>query len=298
MADLIRGGSDAVKGRGVKRDYDQALTKIEALKKVVTDAAYIEAESKKKIQETLESLRGLVENLAYTVNLDSKLAQYYRESGQADRAVKLYKALYEDYDPQNATYADGYVQGVLEALATDPKGVPKEVISGARDVAGQNLRYFGGQGNQRALYWSAWLQVLELSKYMGGRETEQVAKQLKFTIVNKGTPRDDLHEPVVAGDDPRVLRPDNAGSVLIAQRYLDLFEGLTDLKRPFRIEMVDVQGKPRALFVDADAPAIVAQVETGEDGDEQVLFKAGDAGHAEAPANPAPAPVAPAPANP
>lgn len=281
LADLIKGGRAAVQDRGEKRDYGGALVKIDALKKLVSDAGYLDAEGKKKIIEALDALRSLTLNLASAISIDVNLAQFYRESGKAEQAVKLYRALYEEYDPLNAVFAAGYVEGVLEAIKTNPAGVDKTVIIGAREVAGQNLRIFT-QGNQRDQYWISWLQVLELSKSLPGDEGKVVAKQLQFSIINKSTPRDDLHLPLVPGDDPRVRRAANQGSVAIAQRYLDLFEGLPELKRPFRIEVVEAQGKSVPLFVDTDAPTMVGQVETTADGDEIVLFKAADAAPAPA----------------
>jgi len=300
LADLIRNGSAAMQGKGLKRDYGEALTKIEALKKLIADAGYLDADGKKKMQESLETLRALTLNLASTISIDSNLAQFYRESGKAEMAVKLYRSLYEEYDPTNAVYAAGYVEGVLEALKTNAAGVDKATVSGARDVAGQNLRFFSA-GSQRDQYWISWLQVLELSKSMGAEDAKVVAKQLQFTMLNKSTPRDDLHLPVVAGDDPRVRRADNPGSVLIAQRYLELFDGTPELKRPFRVDQIEVQGKTHALFVAADAPAIVGQVETAADGEEIILFKAADAPVDAPAAAPVPAPAdapAAAPAQP
>lgn len=290
ITDLLRNGSAGVAGRGQKRDYALALVKIDALRALINGAGFLEADVKKKALESCDRLRGMASGLALQISIDEKLAQHYREVGDAAKAVEIYKRLYSEYDPQNPKYAMGYVEGVLQALKVGQQ-VADDALKGARVVAAENRDKFQGQPLERDSYWTSWLQVLELTKHMEETERKLIKPQLAFTINNKTSPRDDLHLPVRKGDDPRVRRARDKSAVDIAGRYLALFEG-TDLTPPFRVETVEGGGRSYDLFIDAGAPAM--QVVAEEiDGEDVTVIKAVDAPAAPAPA---PAPAAPTPA--
>jgi len=286
--DLILFGSDGVKGKGEKRDYGKALTKIDALKALVTSAVYLDAEGKKKMIEACDQVRSLAGNLAYTIVIDTNLAQFYRESGQAGKAVELYRRLYTDYDPLNPAYSAGFVEGVLQALRSEAGSVTPEQIKSARIVAGKNLTYFDRVPQERDNFWLSWLQVLELSQSLGSEEAKAIKKQLEYTVKNRSTPRDDLIDPMRTGDDARVRRVRNQAAVDISNRYLALFEG-TGVETPFRIDTITSEGKELAIFVNSGAPQM--QSTTAEvDGEEITIITAVGEVAAPAPAS-APAPA-------
>ncbi len=290
--DLIAHGSEGVQGKGEQRNFAKAMTKIDALKALVTSAGYLDSEGKKRMTDTCDQLRGLAANLAFGISIDSNLAQFYRESGEAGKAVELYRKLYAEYDPLNPAYSAGFVEGVLQALRSDRASVTDVQIKGARVVAGKNLVIFEGQPQQRDNFWLSWLQVLELSKALGSNEAKAIKNQLEYTVKNRSTPRDDLIDPVRKGDDPRVRRARNQSAVDIARRYLALFEG-TGVELPFGTEVVTADGKDLTIFVDSGAPAM--QVTAAEiDGEDTSIITA--VGEAAAPAPAAPPATAPAPA--
>jgi len=223
------------------------------------------------MQEVVSRLRTLASNLAFTVTIDTNLAQYYRETNQAGKAVELYRALYEAYDPRNPTFAEGYVEGVLQALA-DGQTLAENVISQARDIAGGNIRYFQNRPGERNSYWTSYLQVFELSKYLGGNQLDDIKKNLAYQVKNRSTPRHDLIQPPQAGDDQGLARARNEQAVALATRFLELFDEV-QLPRPFRVESVSAGGKTIAVFVDAEVTAVEGVVETNAEGDEVIILK-------------------------
>ena len=294
--DLITHGTDGVQGKGEQRNFSKAMTKIDALKALITSAGYLDADGKKKMIEACDQLRGLASNLAYGISIDTNLAQYYRESGEAGKAVELYRRLYNDYDPLNPAYSTGLIEGVLQALRSDRASVTDDQIKTARVVAGKNLLIFERQPGERDNFWLSWLQVLELSKALGAVEAKAIKKQLEYTVISRTTPRDDLIDPIRKGDDPRVRRARNQSAVDIATRYLALFDG-TGVELPFRTDTVTSDGNDVAIFVDRGAP--VMQVTAAEiDGeDTSIITAVGEAAPPAAEAAPAPTPApAPAPA--
>ncbi len=271
LKDLIQLGAEDMRKKGQRRDYQNALAKIDALRKVIEGQGFLDADTKATLLTSVAKLRQMTANLAYTINIDSNLAQYYRETNQATRAVALYRGLYQDYDPLNPQFAEGYVEGVLQALASG-EVLGKDVITQAREVAGQNLRFFERRPQDRDSYWMSYLQVFELTKYLGGDEKNTIKKSLEFTIRNKSTPRHDLLAPALPGDDPGIGRPRHALAIAIAQRFLDLFDEVS-LEKPFRIEQVQAGGKTIPIFVDTAVPAVEAVIETDADGDEKITIK-------------------------
>lgn len=285
--ELIEHGADAAKGRGEQRNFSKAITKIDALKALVTSAGYLDAEGKKRMIEVCDQVRGLAVNLSYGVSIDANLAQYYRESGDVAKAVELYRKLYTEYDPLNPAYSAGFVEGVLQALRSDRASVTDAQIKESRIVAGKNLAIFERMPKERDNYWLSWLQVLELSKALGSEEAGAIKKALEYTVRNRSSPRDDLIEPVRQGDDARVRRARNQSAMDIATRYLALFEG-TGVEQPFRVDVLSVDGKDLPIFVDRGAPAM--QVTAAEiDGEDTTIITA--AGETAPPAAPAPAPA-------
>jgi len=271
LKDLVQLGAGDMRSKGQRRDYQNAIAKIDALRKVIEGQGFLDADTKASLLATAAKLRQMTANLAYTINIDSNLAQYYRETNQATRAVALYRALYQDYDPLNPQFAEGYVEGVLQALSSG-EVLGKEVITQAREVAGRNLRFFERRPQDRDSYWMSYLQVFELTKYLGGDEKSAIKKSLEFTIRNKSTPRHDLLAPALPGDDPGIGRPRHALAVAIAQRFLDLFDEV-GVANPFRIEQVQAGGKSMPIFVDTAVPAVEAVIETDADGDEKITIK-------------------------
>lgn len=271
LKDLIQLGADEVRSRGQKRDYHVAVTRIDALRKLIESKGFFDAETRASMLESATRLRQLASNLAFTITIDSNLAQYYRETNQASKAVTLYRALYQDYDPLNPQFAEGYVEGVLQALAAGEQ-LSADVITQAREVAGRNLRFFERRPQDRDSYWMSYLQVFELSKYLGSGEMDAIKRSLEFSIRNRSTPRHDLIAPPNPGDDAGISRPRHPLALAIAERFLDLFDEVK-VPRPFRIEEVSAGAKTMRIFVDTDVPAVEAVIEVDAEGEEHIHIK-------------------------
>ncbi|MBA3686240.1 MAG: hypothetical protein H0W72_13515, partial [Planctomycetes bacterium] len=211
--------SDRLKEK--KRDYFKALEKSREFAKLLADQKkIIDADSHKKMGEALDKLTNLARNLAYGITIDTNLALHYRDQNQPDKALPLFEQLYREYDPKNPVFAGGYVEGVLTALKSG--SVDNAAIKGARDIAVRNRAETERDPRQRDNFWIANLQVMQLSAALGGKETEVIGKTLKYCVINKSTPKDDLIAPSQPGDAPAVRRPRNDLAIDLARRYLAL----------------------------------------------------------------------------
>lgn len=263
-----------------KRDYAKASVKLDGFAKLVeTQKGFLGADNYKKMADKLKELQQVAKGMNNAIKVDSYLAQYYRESGQADKAIPIFENLYKNYDPLNPNYAAGYVEGVLDAVRHN-KPVDAKVIKNARDVSVSMISVVQGNAQQLDAYWTVLIQYLELSAAMDDKKV--IAEKLLFQEKNKSTPRDDLMAPPVEGDDKRARRPRNALAVELSERFLDLYQFAPGMKPTFRIDTIDVRGKPMKIFADTDAPQFEIKTENRDGDDVDIIVPATNAPAADA----------------
>ena len=298
LADMVKQGVPAAQYGELKRNFSDALVALQAFRiKAEGLKTKLGVESWAKGDEAMKALSKLLLGAVQKVSIKAKLAQGYRETGNATKARELYSELYA-YEPENPAYAAAYVDIVLDQVKTDVTTVKKEDIQKARDIAA-DIRT--GADKNLDLFWQASVQVHELSLALG--DAKKVNDALKFNSVNQSGPTSDLVQPAIlpddrqSGDDKRVRRARNLLAVELANRYLALFKGNgVTVPVPMRIDQVETaDGKKVSLFVPVNAPKFEAQVVTNQDDAEVTVFveQGTSAVKAEAPA-PAPAPT-PAP---
>ncbi len=286
----------------VRVDYPKCLGKIADFrtKVLAPQRTVLGDEQFKAVSTALADFEDLIQVSAYDLTVSTRLAHAYRESGDTARALPILLDLFRRY-PDNSDYAIGYVDAVLEGIRNPGPGgsPPKDKIIAARVIAIKNRDDLANDPGQRDAYWQAYIQVWQLSGALA--EVKGLNDDLSFKRRNKSGVSRDLVAPRLAGDDERVRRPKNSGAVQIAESFLKLYEysGVTE-KPTFRIDHVEVGGKPEPLFVDADAPAMEARVvhDADEDRDVTVFVAVGAPAGAPAGADAAPAaaPAAAAPA--
>lgn len=304
LADLIKQGEPPEKWGEKKRNFSDALVALRAFKTKAEELkSKLGADGWAKGEAAIKALDKLLVSSLQKVNNKAKLAQGYRETGDAVKARELYSELYA-YEPENPAYAAAFVDIVLDQVRTDPAKVNKDEIDKAREIA-RGIR--NDAGTNLDLFWQASVQVMELSLALGDAKT--VNESLKFNAVNQSGPTADLVQPRVmpderqVGDDKRVHRARNALAVELATRYLSLFKGNgVTVPVPLRIDQVTLpDGTSATLFVPTDAPKFEAKTATNQDDVEVVVFVEQGAStevpKAVAPAA-APAPVSAAPVTP
>lgn len=95
-----------------------------------------------------------------------------------------------------------------------------------------------------------------------------IIDRLSYDTMNKSTPADDLQLlPREPRDDKRVRRARNSQAVDLCKRYLSLTQipGVT-AKPGFRVDTVEIDGKPVSVFLPADGTKFAAQKRDLDDG--------------------------------
>lgn len=244
-----------------KRDYVKAIEAVRALRAEAAKAKMSLGADFAKIDEALTKLDGQIAQLGRMMSVTAKLALTYREEGKTDEANKLYDVLIA-YDPTNPDFLAATVELVIKQLK-DGVAVPAEVIEKTR-IKAARVRESAQYGTPT--YWTAAIQVLELSLFM--KDVDMVNKSLRFAAVNQSTPADDLQMlPRNRRDDKRVRRARNALSVDLCKRYLAIFTqpGITT-KPSFAISEVEIDGKTTPVFTTVDGPKYIAVSRELEDG--------------------------------
>ena len=304
LKDLKAQGEPPEKWGEKPANFSDALVSLAAFK-TKADAQVktkLGADGWAKADASIKALEKLLTAAVQKIDIKSRLALGYRETGKADKARQLYSELYE-YDSENLVYAAAYVDIVLDQVRAGGN-TKKDDLEKARDIA-RKIR--DNAGKNLDLSWQATTQVMELSLALGDSKT--VNEGLKFNAVNHSGPSYDLIQPPImaddkqVGDDKRVRRARNALAVELTNRYWALYKGngVTE-KAESRIDQLTApDGTVVTIFVPNDAPKFEIQtVPNVDDVDVSVIVEQGTvarkAATAAAPAPAANAPVAaPAP---
>lgn len=298
--EFIQAYAAGQKPAGLKADYYKALTRLREFrtKSVTPQKAVLDATQFKNINAALDGMERLLTACASDLTVNTRLAQYYRESDQFPKAQPLLINLYK-FDPLNPDYAIAVVLVTMESLKKgDP--VSKEDLKSARDIA-VDVRNAKQGTTDKEGYWDAYCLVLEFSVVMG--DTKVVNEALSFLRRNKSDLSRDLIAPPVWGDDKRARRPSNPQAAQIAKRFLELHSktGVTE-KPAFRVDEVQSGADTLVIFTDPEAPKFETRAMKTPDDDDVTALVASD-GSTPAPqalppvvADPPPAPPgAPAP---
>ena len=253
-------------------DYARATEKLRAyIASIDSMRSILGEDSWKQMHDQLDPLLDMVLILAQEIQAMKRVAQYDRESGNADEANEYFKVL-NHYDPDDPDTAVAQVDTVLEALPRG--GVSKDLIEHAVAVAAK-IRQDEGDNNPR-MFWTSQIQVFELSIALN--DMANVNDALKV-LANHGDVSYDLVSPPVhgdakiRGDDKRVRRPANAEAVALARRYLLLYQAKGVTVQPaYEIRDIDLDGKTYTLFVDAGTPKLVGHSVENDAGDPVVEF--------------------------
>lgn len=280
-----------------KRDYGAAVERIRVLRAEMLKSKNSLAADYAKVEDGLQRLSDTALQLFRQVNATAKLAEIYRGQGLKDKANEFYRWLIS-YDPTNPDYLAATVELTIDLIKNPPSGAPPVTKEQAEATRVKAARVRGAAPGGSTTYWTAAIQVLELSVYV--KDVGLVNRALQFDGINKSTPADDLQVfPRNPRDDPRVRRARNSLAVDLARRYLDIFKqpGVT-AKPTYAVTSVEVDGQPMTLFVPVDGPRFVPVRRVLDDDTVTVfLWEEGKDPPPEPAAEPAPAP-APAPAPP
>ena len=279
LADLIKQGEAPDKLGEKPANFEDARAALGAFRgKAEQLKTKLGAEGWTAADTAMKQLDKLLTASVQKLTIKARLAQGYRESGNAAKAQELYSELY-NYDPANPTYAAAYVDIVIDSIKKGTPAVEKAAIEKARDIA-RSIR--NDAGKNLDLYWQADIQVMELSLALG--DSKEVNDRLNFNAVNRSRPSDDLIQPPVraddkqVGDDNRVRRARNALAVELVNRYLAIFAGNGVTAKPtFRVDQVaGADGTGTTIFVPSDAPKFEVQtVPNQDDVDVAVIVEVG-----------------------
>ena len=111
-----------------------------------------------------DKMHDLVQTLVYSIFIDTRLVQAYREEGRFDEAVVLATELY-DYDPLNLTYLGYIVDVTIDSLRKGVAVSPEKLREAQSNAA--ELRNAAKRPDERYDYWLASIQLLEISYALG-----------------------------------------------------------------------------------------------------------------------------------
>ncbi len=268
-----------------RADYSKALGKIgDFRKQLLANKAVVAPAQYKQIDEAVESFNRVITAMASQNQAMSRLAIFYRESDQFEKALPLLNYLYQQ-DPLDPNNQMALVLVTYHAALKGNPMPPKEELEKARRVAAGIRDLTAGTPNKVG-YWEAYTLVMEFSIMLA--EPKVVNDTLSFMRRNRSDISRDLVAPAKWGDDKRARRPMNALSVQLAKRFLSLYgaQGVTE-KPAFKVTEVTVGAETMALFCDGDAPAFATKTMTTPDDDEVVSIIAAD-GSTPPPVKPAP----------
>lgn len=258
----------------LRRDYGLALSKLADFRKLMAaNKAVVAPDQFKQIETAVNAFTTVISALANQSLAKSRVAAYYRESGQFDKAQPILMELWED-DPLSL---DNQMALVLVTYNAALKGDPmpsKEDLQKARGVVA-DIRNAKNNTTDKIGYWEAYTLVLEFSVMLG--DNKVVNDTLSFMRRNRSDMSRDLVAPPQWGDDKRARRPMNALSALLANRFLGLYskQGVTE-KPSFKVVEVTINGEKMAIFADPDAPEFTTKPMTTPDDDEVVAIIAAD----------------------
>ncbi len=268
-----------------RANYGKTLEKIGDFRKLMaTNKAVVAPAQFKQIEEAVDAFTRVITAMSNQNTAISRLATYYRESDQFEKALPLLDYLYKQ-DPLDPSNQMALVLVTYNAALKGNPMPPKDELDKARRVAAGIRDLTAGTPNKIG-YWEAYTLVMEFSIMLA--EPKVVNDTLSFMRRNRSDLSRDLIAPPKWGDDKRARRPMNALSVQLAKRFLGLYEkqGVTE-KPAFKVADVAVNGEATAVFCDIDAPAFIAKPMTTPDDDEVVSIIAGD-GSTPAPVKSAP----------
>ncbi len=257
-----------------RRDLIQALNKIGDFRKLMaTNKAVIAPDQFKQIDAAVDAFHAVISARANQNLAKVRLAAYYRESNQFEKALPLLDEMYKE-DPLSLDNQMALVLVTYKAALEGNPMPPKEDLQKARGVVAE-IRNAKNNTTDKIGYWEAYTLVLEFSVMLN--DNKVVNDTLSFLRRNRSDMSRDLIAPAQWGDDKRARRPMNALSVILAKRFLDLYskQGVTE-KAAFKVVEVTVNGEPMAIFANTDAPEFTAKPMTTPDDDEVVAIIAAD----------------------
>ncbi|HEX3134804.1 MAG TPA: hypothetical protein VHX44_14655, partial [Planctomycetota bacterium] len=200
-----------------RKDLGKAMTKLGEFRKLLlANKAVVAPDQYKQIETAVESFAKIISALANQNTSKSRLAIFYRENGQFDKALPLLMELYEE-DPLNPDNQMALVLVTYNAALKGNPMPPKEEMDKARRVAAGIRDALNGSPNKIG-YWEANTLVMEFSIMLA--EPQKVNDTLSFMRRNRSDISRDLVAPPKWGDDKRARRPMNALSVQLAKRFL------------------------------------------------------------------------------
>ena len=269
----------------LRKDYAKALIKVVDLRKIMeANKAIVAPAQFKEIQDAVDNFQKLIYGMNNYFSAMARVATYYRESDQFDKAQKFLDILYKE-DPLDPDNQMALVLVTYHAALNGNPMPAKEELDKARRIAAGVRDGKRGTINKVG-YWEAYTLVMEFSIMLG--EPKSVNDTLSFLRRDRSDITRDLIGPPVWGDDKRIRRPLNALSVQLAHRFLGLYEkqGITE-KPGFKIVEIEIGGETKGFFTDADAPTFVAKPMTTPDDDDVIALVASD-GSTPAPTKPLP----------
>jgi tetratricopeptide (TPR) repeat protein len=286
------------------RDFSKALGELRKLRNKVGEMKTKLGDQATAAVTELTKLEKLVTGTLQEQMVWKRLAMAHREAGRADKAREIFLKLYEE-DPDDPMVATSVVDITVDQVKAGG-AVSKPDIEKALAIS-KGIR--NDNENNPTLYWTAAIQVYELTAALGTKDDlDYINKAMRFDAVNQSDPSHSLITQRISedarqvGDDKAVRRAANALAVELARRYLKLYElpGVTQ-KPSFRIDEIQLDGKPLTIFVPIEAGTFEARTVTTEDERElAIIVKQGTAEvqkpEVPAAAAPAPAPAAPTPA--
>ncbi len=258
---------------GVHADYFKALTAITVFraKALAAQKVVMAPEQYKAIEASLTGLERLLTALANNLVVMKHLAQYYRESGQFEKAIAILKEIYkfDSHDPDAAI-------AIIDVVRREMLGGRGKVdeMRNARDIAAKVREIY--RNSNKLGYWEAEILVMEFSLGLG--ESKAVNDTLAFMNRNRSDLSRDLIAPRIEGDDKRARRAMNAQAGELAKRFLELY-GKTGIsqKAAYRVDAVEAGGKTIFIYTDLDAPKFTLRTIKTKDDDEVLVLLPEDA---------------------
>jgi hypothetical protein len=237
-----------------RADYITALSKIRDFRDLMSkNKAVVAPALYKQIEEAVDEFSAVLNSAASRTMAVSRLATFYRENDEFEKALPLLMELYDE-DPLSLDNQMALVLVTYHAALKGDPMPPKAELEKARGIAA-SIRSEKRGTRDKLGYWEAYTLVMEFSIMLG--DLKVVNDSLSFLRRDRSDLSRDLIAPPVYGDDKRVRRPQNALAIQLAKRFLNLYgKGITELPA-YKIVEIEAIGSTMTVFTDPEAPTFV-----------------------------------------
>ncbi len=268
LADAVRQGVERVQWPERPVDPAQARARLSTIAATVSRLRTVIGEERHAAMlEAITDAQRLSRLIDMAEDSEARQARQLLDAGDFANGIARANRLYQrqPWVPGHAAlYVDGVIHGARQGFVADEDLRRARMLAATiRDQSRDEIR------DDPAMYWTAYIQVLELSRAL--RDGGVIERAVRFAAVTGAGPWDDLAAPAVTGDAAGVRRLGDPTAIDLCARYLaicaDVAGAVTrDLRR------VVVDRGAQVLVVAVGTPALTAQADAAAPGGAVIII--------------------------